>query len=124
MTDATTGLVTVIDVATLITAGRHRGSGDGATKVLLDPNRLYVVDRVRGTVRQLDPVSATTIGQPWSAGVPLADAALDSTGTVWALGADGRLHTLTWSVTANGFVEPVAAPARGRFRTELGARRP
>jgi hypothetical protein len=109
VTDTITGLVTVIDVATLITSGRHRGSGDGATKVLLGAERLYVVDRVRGTVRQLDPATAADVGRPWSSGVPLADAALDSTGTVWALGADGLLHTLTWSVAQNRFVE-LSAP--------------
>jgi hypothetical protein len=94
--DLTTGEITLIDVGTLIAGGR-RTMGAGATKILLDPNQLYLVDRPRGTIHRIDPTTAADIGTAWLAGTPIADAVLDGTGLLWALGIDGRLHKLRWS---------------------------
>jgi hypothetical protein len=108
--DTTTGAVTLIDVATLIATGRRTTTGDGATKILLDASLVYLVDRPQGTIRRIDPVTAADVGHAWSAGVSLADAAVAGNGTIWALGVDGRLHSLVWSAKADTLTE--SAPAR------------
>ncbi len=105
VTDATTGTVTVINVSTLITGGRWFGNGGGAIEVLLNGKELYVVDRVRGTVQRLDPVTARQIGAGWMAGGLIVDAAMDGKGKLWALRGDGQLHTLAWSPDASTLVE-------------------
>lgn len=105
VTDLTTGLVTFIDVSMLVTSGRWRGTGDGATKVLLDANQLYVADRVRGTIQRVDPANASPVGAAWSAGLPLADATLDGKGVIWALRADGQLSALRWAGASKALVE-------------------
>jgi hypothetical protein len=45
--------------------------------------RLYVVDRERGTVRELDPESLTTIGESVEVGGDLGDAVVDADGVLW-----------------------------------------
>ncbi|WP_117209199.1 fibronectin type III domain-containing protein [Allorhizocola rhizosphaerae] len=109
VTDATNGSVTVINVSTLITGGRWFGNGGGAIEVLLNAKELYVVDRVRGTVVRLDPVSARPIGAGWMAGGLLADAAMDGKGKLWALRGDGQLHTLAWSQDTERLVETTSS---------------
>lgn len=110
VTDATTGTVTVIDIATLSTAGSHAATGQGAVKVLLGQGRMYVVDRQLGTIQRVDPATAADIGNGWAGGAPLADAVIDGRGSLWALRHDGVLFTLAWSDDAGGLIE--AAPAR------------
>jgi hypothetical protein len=110
VTDTVTGEVTIIDVATLTASGSLAGSGDSAVEVLLDDAQLYVVDRLLGTVRRIDPASAAEVGTGWSAAAPLADAALDRRGTVWALRVDGLLYALEWSGAGKELRE--VAPAR------------
>jgi hypothetical protein len=88
------GILAVIDEATLGVGG-HYAAGDTA-KVLLDPTHLFVVDLSAGTITRLDPTTAAVL-DAWSAGLPLADAAVDGTGTLYALGIDGRLHRLVWT---------------------------
>ncbi len=89
------GTVTVVDVQTLAVIGRYHGGA--ATRVLLDANVLYAVDLAAGSIRRLDPATASPIGAVWEAGSSLADAALDGAGVVWVLRADGQLHRLLWT---------------------------
>jgi hypothetical protein len=105
VTDATTGAVTVIDIATLVAGGKWVGTGAGAVEVLLGPAGLFVVDRVDGAVQRIDPATAADLGPRWFAGGQLADAALDRAGVIWVLRADGRLFSLVWSAAAGRLVE-------------------
>lgn len=89
------GTVTIVDVATLGVIGRYHGGA--ATRVLLDATALYAVDLTLGTIARLDPATADPIGAVWKAGASLADGALDGSGAVWALRADGRLYRLVWT---------------------------
>jgi hypothetical protein len=110
VTDTVTGEVTFIDLATLSTTGLYHGAA-GRTKVLLSGAELYVADLAGGTIVRLDPVSPTRVGTAWSAGVPLADAVIDSTPTVWALDLFGTLHHLGWTATTEGgTLADIAAP--------------
>src|SRR5262249_44202806 len=95
-TDRRTGVVTVIDLSTRLISGQRRSGPGGSAKVLLSAGRIYLVDRGAGTIDQIDPVTATTIGQTWFAGGPLADAAVDGEDTVWVLDQTGRLAALRW----------------------------
>ena len=63
----------------------------------MDNNQIYLVDRPAGAVHRIDPRTAVDVGPPWLAGTAIADAVLDGSGTVWALGTDARLHSLNWS---------------------------
>ena len=103
------GLVSVIDIATLSTRGWYEGGP--ATKVLLDEESLYVADRGAGRIERLDPGDASPEGEPWVAGAPLADVAMDGAGTIWALRADGDLHRLAWNGSRLVDVEPRQAIA-------------
>jgi hypothetical protein len=117
VTDTASGQVTVIDTATLTTTGRYHGNA-GSTKVLLTADALYVADRAAGTITRLDPATATRIGNPWTSGGPLTDAAIDETSTVWALTAVGTLHRLHWQDPA-GLAD--ATPARTLRGTDVDA---
>jgi hypothetical protein len=86
------GSVTIINLANL-------GLQGAGTKALFTGNVLYLVDRVGGTITRLDPASGAPLGTAWHAGSPLADGAVDDTGTVWGLTTDGRLHRLAWTNT-------------------------
>jgi hypothetical protein len=84
------GSRTVINLSTLNLQG-------ATTKALFTGDTLYLTDRAGGTITRLDPATGTTIGTAWHAGTPVADAAVDGLGTVWALTTDGQLHHLTWA---------------------------
>jgi hypothetical protein len=107
VTDNTSGVVSVIDIATLTTGGHHQGRPDN-TLVLLHQGDLYVVDCARGRIMRLDPGTAQIVGSVWTAGQALADAAVDGTGTVWALDVAGALHQLTWSDNEGQLVDAAA----------------
>jgi hypothetical protein len=109
ITDTTTGLVTVIDVATLTTAGRYRGTGLESTRILLTSTDLFVADLARGFVTRLDPATAAPVGAAWSPGRALADVVIDESGIVWALDVTGALHRLVWGQAELTLVEPSAA---------------
>jgi hypothetical protein len=96
ITDTSTGKVTIIDPATLADTGTWYGTPD-RTKVMLAGSDLYVVDRAVGTINRLNPATGTQIGPRWTAGAPLADAAVDTTATIWALDTRGTLHQLQWN---------------------------
>jgi hypothetical protein len=104
VTNLRTNEVTVFDLSLLRVAG-VRPAGQGALKVLLSKRQIYVVNKEAGEIILLDPLTAAPVAEPWRLDAPLADAALDATGAIWALGRTGRLVTLLWSDASRGFVE-------------------
>ena len=111
--DRGTGVVTVIDLATLLTTGRRQVTPGDATKVLLDKQRMYLVDRDQGTVTNVDPGTAKTIGEQWRSPKGLADAAVDGGSSVWPISREGVLSELKWSDDAARFVEEQQRPVNG-----------
>ncbi|MFI7672792.1 hypothetical protein [Actinophytocola sp. NPDC049390] len=111
--DRRTGQITVIDLATLLASGRRQVPPGTASKVLVSQGRVYVVDRVAGTITNADPVTLADVGGPWRAGQPLADVVVDEAGVVWAVDHDGHLHALEWSDDDRAFREKSDETVRG-----------
>ncbi len=103
-TDRKTGVVTVIDLSTLLVSGQRQAGAGGSVKVLLWSGQIYLVERDLGTIDRLDPLTAALVGESWDGGGPLADAVVDGTGTVWALDTNGQLTALKWTDTVGRFV--------------------
>jgi hypothetical protein len=98
------GTVTIVDLSMLRVAGVRQGDA-AAVKVLLADGRIFLVNKARGEIETLDPLTAAPVGQPYQAGGPLTDAVADSTNALWALGTGGRLATLRWTETTRTFTE-------------------
>ncbi|HEV2784189.1 MAG TPA: hypothetical protein VGX25_32795, partial [Actinophytocola sp.] len=111
--DRRSGQITVIDLATLLASGRRQATPGPASKVLVSDGRIYVVDRVAGTVHNADPVTLADVGEPWKAGQQLADVVVDDKGTIWAVDHGGNLHALEWSDDDARFHERSDRPVRG-----------
>ena len=111
--DRRSGVVTVIDLATLLTTGRRQVTPGDSAQVLLDQNRMYLVDRDQGTITNVDPGTARTIGEQWRAPSGLADATVDGKSNLWPLGREGLLYQLNWSDDAARFVERQQRPVNG-----------
>jgi hypothetical protein len=109
--DRRSGQITSLELATLLASGRRQASAGPVTKVVVSQGRVYVVDRVAGTIVNANPVTLADIGKPWRAGKSLADVVADEAGLVWAVDYDGRLHTLEWAT--NRFREKGAQQVRG-----------
>lgn len=75
-----------------------------SARLVAGGGRLYAVDPTVGTVRELDPVQLTSIGQPLALGPSLGSAVVDPTGVLWV--AD----------TATGEVVPVDGRTVGERR--------
>src|SRR5262245_60416534 len=71
--DRRNGQITSLDLATLLASGRRQAQAGPVTKVVVSQGRVYVVDRVAGTIVNADPVTLEDIGKPWRAGKSLAD---------------------------------------------------
>ena len=100
------GRVSVIDIATLAALGGY--AGHAGTLALLDEENLFAVDLAAGSIVRLDPGTAATL-TTWRGGDALVDAVLDGQGTIWALGADGRLHHL---LSTGGGIDEAGPPTR------------
>lgn len=111
--DRKSGVVTLIDLATLLTTGRRQVSPGDGVEALLFGDRTLLVDRDKGTITNVDSKSADTIGQEWRAEPGLADAGIDRAGVVWALDRETNLHKLTWSEDLDRFVEEGTRPVDG-----------
>ncbi|HEX6346618.1 hypothetical protein [Umezawaea sp.] len=111
--DRRTGQITVIDLSTLLASGRRQAPAGASAKVLIAQGRVFVVDRAAGTIHNADPVTLADVGDPWSAGQPLADVVVDDSGVVWAVDHGGNLHALEWSDDDERFVEKSARPVPG-----------
>jgi hypothetical protein len=112
-TDRRTGVVTVIDLSTLLISGQRQAGAGGSVKVLLYSGQIYLVERDAGTIDRLDPLTAALVGESWDGGDQLADAVVDGTGTVWALGQNGQLTALRWSDPIGRFVQQQTRPVNG-----------
>lgn len=111
--DGRSGVVTSIDLATLLAAGQ-RDAGAGSI-VLVGGGQVFLVSS-SGVVRAVDPLTLQDLGTPFRTG-GLAHAVVDEQGTVWAVGTDGTLHELAWDESRGAVVERRARPLRGAGAT-------
>ncbi len=111
--DRRNGQITSLDLATLLASGRRQAPPGPTAKVLVSEGRIYVVDRIAGTVANADPVTLADVGKVWRAGKPLADVVADDKGVVWAVDHDERLHALEWSDERQEFRRTSSERIRG-----------
>ena len=112
VTDAATGQVSSINLATLLASGRRAASPGGNTKLLVGSGRVYLVDLDQGTLRRVDPITLTDLGSELRVG-KLADAVIDGGGTIWLALVDGRVISARWSDSADRFVGQQDHPVKG-----------
>lgn len=80
VTNHDTGVVTTIDMSTMVPGGSRELPGGPGSKVLAGGGASYVVDTGSGSVTRMDPLSAVNVGEPWVAGRQIEDAAIDGEG--------------------------------------------
>jgi fibronectin type 3 domain-containing protein len=110
VTDLTTGMITAVDLASLVASGA-RGV-DPETEVLVGGGQVVLVDLEPGTVRAVDPLTLRDLGRPFRTD-DLADAVIDDEGSVWIIGTDGTLTELDYSPDAAEFVTSTSRPVAG-----------
>ncbi|WP_432898466.1 fibronectin type III domain-containing protein [Micromonospora matsumotoense] len=110
--DLETGQVSALDLATLqITATTPTTPGLGVNVVLHD-DAAFVVDAVRGVVRQLDPRSLVPVGDPVLFPPGITAGAFDGRGRLWiAVPTEGTVSAVTAAALPSG---PVSGAADGR----------
>ncbi len=101
--DGKTGQISSVNLATLLASGRRAGAPGGNSKLLVGSGRVYLVDLSTGSLRRVDPITLTDLGNELKLG-PLADAVVDGRGTVWLAQADGEVVSVRWSDDADRFV--------------------
>jgi hypothetical protein len=104
VTNRTTGELVSFDLASILTSGQRRVTPGAATDVLHHGDDVFLVDRERGTIAAIDPVSTDTIGEIWSSPDGISDAVVDGTGQVWSVDQKGVLSELRWSSSSGSFV--------------------
>lgn len=104
VTNRTTGQLTSFDLSSLLASGGQRVTPGGATDVLDHGDDVFLLDRERGTIAHIDPVTTDAIGEMWSSPTGLADAAVDGRGRIWAVDPEGLLTELRWSTSSLRFV--------------------
>ncbi|WP_243056959.1 fibronectin type III domain-containing protein [Nocardioides sp. SR21] len=104
VTNRTTGELSSFDLTSLLTSGARQVAPGVATDVLHLDGDVFLVDRERGTVASIDPVTTDPIGEMWSSPEGIADAAIDGAGRVWAIDPEGLLTELRWSTSSLTFV--------------------
>ncbi|CAM3587876.1 hypothetical protein OCAE111667_16860 [Occultella aeris] len=110
VTDLTTGMITAVDLASLVASGA-RGV-DPETEVLVGGGQVVLVDLEPGTVRAVDPLTLRDLGRPFRTD-DLADAVIDDEGSVWIIGTGGTLTELDYSPDAAEFVTSTSRPVAG-----------
>ncbi|TDE91491.1 hypothetical protein EXU48_15135 [Occultella glacieicola] len=110
VTELTTGMITAVDLASLVASGARGVDPD--TEVLVGGGQVVLVDLEPGTVRAVDPLTLTDLGRPFRTD-DLADAVIDDEGSVWIIGIDGTLTELDYSADAAEFVTSVSRPVAG-----------
>lgn len=95
--DGKTGVISTVDLSTLLVGGSRMVQPAGQVKVLLAGERMYVVNLAAGTVQAVNPTTTAAIGKPWSAGHPLVDATVDGRNQLWVLEGGQKLVQLTWA---------------------------
>lgn len=111
VTDATTGTMTSIDLATLLAGGQRRS--DEPARVLVGGGQVYLVTPGTGVVRAVDPLTLQDLGAPYRAGTALADAVVDARGTVWVVTTAGDVRSVTWLPDGERFEAGDPRPVRG-----------
>ena len=104
VTNRTTGELVSFDLTSILTSGQRRITPGAATDVLHHGDDVFLVDRERGTIAAIDPVTTDTIGEMWASPEGIADAAIDGTGQVWSIDPKGLLTELRWSASSRSFV--------------------
>ncbi|WP_431884911.1 fibronectin type III domain-containing protein [Micromonospora wenchangensis] len=101
--DLETGQVSALDLATLqITATTPTTPGLGVNVVLHD-DAAFVVDAVRGVVRQLDPRSLVPVGDPVLFPPGITAGAFDGRGRLWiAVPSEGTVAAVTAAALTSG----------------------
>jgi hypothetical protein len=94
--DVNTGLISSMDLTSLqVAASAPASSGIGVTVALQD-DAAFVVDNVRGEVRQLDPRSLTPIGQTLRYPPGITGGVFDGKGRLWiAVPSEGTVSEIT-----------------------------
>lgn len=105
VTNRTTGQLTSFDLSSLLASGQQRITPGGATDVLHHDGDVFLLDRERGTIADVDPVTTDVIGEMWSSPTGIADAAIDGRGRIWAIDPEGLLTELRWSSSSLRFVQ-------------------
>ncbi|HLS49361.1 MAG TPA: hypothetical protein VK024_05145, partial [Actinomycetaceae bacterium] len=114
VTDANSGAVTAIDLASLIASG-SRGMGEGETKVLLGGGQVALATLDPGTIRAVDPLTLADRGRPYRTDA-LADAVMDDAGEAWLLSTDGMLRSITFNPTSRTWALDTERPVDGAGR--------
>ncbi len=104
VTNRTSGELVSFDLASILTSGQRRVTPGAATDVLHHDDDVFLVDRERGTIAAIDPVSTDTIGEIWQSPDGISDAVVDGTGQVWSVDQKGKLTELRWAPRSGAFV--------------------
>jgi hypothetical protein len=104
VTNRTSGELVSFDLASILTSGQRRVTPGAGTDVLHHGDDVFLVDRERGTIAAIDPVSTDTIGEIWASPDGISDAVVDGTGKVWSVDQKGVLSELRWSASSGSFV--------------------
>ncbi|WP_454296305.1 fibronectin type III domain-containing protein [Salana multivorans] len=111
VTNLETGVITTIDLTTLLVSGSR--SSDGRTETLVGGGLMVLASLDSGTIAVVDPLTLEPLSFPYRAEERLADAAIDREGSVWFLTEAGQLRKLVYSPEAREFSvaheRPVAA---------------
>jgi hypothetical protein len=81
--DLTTGRVSAVDLTTLAVTGTAETTPGEGVRVALFEDRAFIVDRLQGKVRQVDPGDLSAVGEPLSFPVGLVGGAFDRDGNLW-----------------------------------------
>lgn len=104
VTNRTTGQLVSYDLTSILTSGQRRVTPGAATDILDHGDDVFLVDRERGTIAAIDPVSTDTIGEIWQSPEGISDAVLDGTGKLWSVDQQGLLTELRWSSREGSFM--------------------
>jgi hypothetical protein len=102
VTNRTTGELTSWDLSSILASGQRRVTPGTSSDVLHHEGDMFLIDRERGTLAAVDPVSTDAIGEMWASADGIADATVDGRGRIWALDTAGRLSELRWSPGTDG----------------------
>ncbi|WP_123738424.1 fibronectin type III domain-containing protein [Salana multivorans] len=111
VTNLDTGVITTIDLSTLLVSGSR--ASDGRTETLIGGGLMVLASLESGTVVVVDPLTLEPLSYPYRAQERLADAAIDREGSVWIVTEAGELRRLEYGERVREFSvsleRPVAA---------------
>jgi len=105
--DVSTGLVSTMDLTSLQVAASTFPTGSGlGVSVALQDDAAFIVDSVRGEVRQIDPHTLAPIGQSLRYPPGITGGVFDGKGRLWiAVPSEGTVSEITPA--------PIASPSGG-----------